>query len=429
MVLLDVLEEHLNEAAFQWEQWERALVAPDFTMEETAAVEERLRAHLEGVEDESAVEAVLWPAFESEELPLIFAAAYALLTLGEVDEVLLRFRRAEPEARTVIRRALELSEAPGLSAPLSGLLKLDDLDVQVHALETLAFRKDTSPEVLTRFLVHEEPRARVAALRGALPLQEETVRRLLPPLLDSSSPDIRAIAVEAGLMSGVGLAWDTCRKVVRSRSTLSPEPLVLIAMGGDDDDISLLVDLAETAELRPMVLWALGFSGRLAAMEACVKYLAEPSVAQVAGEAFSAMTGLRLDGPYALPPGKRPEGAPLPPDLQEDLDANLVPSPEDNLPWPQVAAITLWWKGARSRFEKGKRYLLGQPFSVPLLIDALETSPMRRRHVLARELAIRTRGQHVIPTRAFALRQRESLSRARSTSVSLKGSPFTHTAR
>ncbi len=152
-------------------------------------------------------------------------------------------------------------------------------------------------------------------------------------------------------------------------------------------------------------------------------------MAQVAGEAFSAMTGLRLDGPYALPPGERPEGAPLPPDLQEDLDANLVPSPEDNLPWPQVAAITLWWKGARSRFEKGKRYLLGQPFSGSLLIDALETSPMRHRHVLARELAIRTRGQHVIPTRAFALRQRESLSRPRSTSVSLKGSHFAHTAR
>ncbi|NVJ08907.1 TIGR02270 family protein [Myxococcus sp. AM001] len=429
MVLLDILEEHLNEAAFQWEQWERALMAPDFTLEEAAAVEERLRAHLEGLEDESAAEAVLRPAFESEEPPLIFAAAYALLARGEVDEILHRFRRAEPATRAGIRRAMELSEAPGLSARLPGLLKLEDRDLQVHALETLAFRNEVSPEVLARFLVHEEPRARVAALRGALPLPEDAVRRLLPPLLDSSHPAIRAAAMEAGLMSGVGLAWDTCRKAARSRSALSPEPLVLLAMGGDDEDVSLLVELLETAESRPMVLWALGFSGRLVAMEACVKYLAEPSVAQLAGEALSSMTGLRLDGPYALPPGERPEGAPLPPDLQEDLDANLVPSPEDDLPWPQVAAITRWWDGARDRFEKGKRYLLGQPFSGPVLVDAMETSPMRRRHVLARELAIRTRGQHVIPTRAFFPRQREGLARVRSANISLRGSPFAHTAR
>jgi uncharacterized protein (TIGR02270 family) len=429
MVLLDVLEEHLNEAAFQWEQRERALVAPDFTLEETAEVEERLRAHLEGLEDESAAEAVLHPAFESEEAPLIFATAYALLARGEVDEVLLRFRRAGPEARAGIRRALELSETPGLSARLTGLLKLEDSDLRTQALEALAFRQEASPEVLTHFLVHEEPRARAVALRGALPLPEETVRRLLPALLDSSHPEVRAAAMEAGLTSGVSLAWDACRKAVRSRVRHSPEPMVLLAMGGDDEDVSLLVELLETAELRPTALWALGFSGRLAAMEACVKYLAEPSVARLAGEAFSAMTGLRLEGPHALPSGERPEGAPPPPELQEDLDANLVPTPEDDLPWPQVAAITAWWDQARGRFEKGRRYLLGQPFSGPVLVDALETSPMRRRHVLARELAIRTRGQHVIPTRAFIPRQREGLARARSASPRLRGLPFAHTSR
>ncbi|AKQ63145.1 hypothetical protein A176_000057 [Myxococcus hansupus] len=123
MVLLDILEEHLSEAAFQWEQWERALRAPDFTLHECAVVEERLRAHLEGIEEESAVEAVLWPAFETEEPPLIFAATYALLEVGKLDEVLLQFKSAKPEARVGIRRALELSETPALSARLTELLK------------------------------------------------------------------------------------------------------------------------------------------------------------------------------------------------------------------------------------------------------------------------------------------------------------------
>src|SRR4051812_45741861 len=116
----------------------------------------------------------------------------------------------------------------------------------------------------------------------------------------------------------------------------------------------------------------------------------------------------------SLLPERAPPGAPLPPESQDDLDANLAPTPEDDLPWPHVAAITTWWSEARMRFEKGTRYLLGQPFSGSVLVGALEASPMRRRHVLARELAIRTRGHHVVPTRALSQHQRAALSRARS---------------
>ncbi|HEX5748212.1 MAG TPA: hypothetical protein VFZ09_18375 [Archangium sp.] len=54
---------------------------------------------------------------------------------------------------------------------------------------------------------------------------------------------------------------------------------------------------------------------------------------------------------------------------------------------------------------------------------------MRRRHVLARELAIRTRGQHVIATRAFIPRQRAGLARVRGAHLSLRGPAFAHTSR
>lgn len=429
MVLVDIWEEHLDEAAFHWSQWERALLAPDFTLAETAEREERLLAHLEGLEDEAALDTVVRPAFESEEPPRLSAATHALLALGQVDEVLVRLRGATGEARTAMGRALEVCEAPSLGARLRELLTVEDLDLQARVLEALVFRQEASAEVLGRFLLHDEPRARVAALRGAAPLPEDTVRGRLPALLDSAHPGLRSAAMEAGLASGARLAWEVCRQAVRSGATHGAEPLVLLALGGDEEDVRLLVELLESAERRPRVLWALGFSGRVAAMEACVKYLAEPSVARLAGEAFSAMTGLRLEGPHALPPGERPPGAPPPPEEQEDLDANLVPSPEEDLPWPHVAAVTDWWHEARRRFEKGQRYLLGQPFRGPVLLEALETSPMRRRHVLARELTIRTRGQHVIPTRAFTRRQYAALDRARSACTHLRGLPLAHTLR
>ena len=429
MVLVDVLEEYLDEAAFRWVQWERTLVAPDFTLAETAEREERLLACLEGLEDEDALDTVVRPAFDAEEAPRISAAAHALLALGEVEEVLVRLRGTEAPARAAILRALEVSEAPGLGARLLELLKLEDTALQAGVLEALAFRQEAPAEVLVRFFRHDEQRAQVAALRGALPLPEDAVRRYLPALLDSAHPGIRAVAMEAGLASGVRLAWEACLKAVRSPGAYAREAMVLLALGGDEAEASLLVDWLESAELRADALWALGFSGRVAAMEACVKYLEVPEVAHLAAEALSTMTGLRLEGAHALPPGERPEGAPVPPEEQESLDANLVPRPEDDLPWPHVAAVRDWWTQARTGFAQGTRYLLGQPFSGPVLLEALECSPMRRRHVLARELAIRTRGQHDIPTRAFTRRQREAIARARGECARLKSTSLASTLR
>ncbi|MBZ4419653.1 hypothetical protein, partial [Myxococcus sp. RHSTA-1-4] len=339
MVLVDVLEEYLDEAAFRWVQWQRALVAPDFTLAETAEREERLLAHLEGLEDEAALDTVVRPAFDSEEAPRISAAAHALLALGEVEEVLVRLRGAEAPARAANLRALEVSEAPGLGARLLELLKLEDTALQAGVLEALVFRQEAPAEVLVRFFRHDEPRAQVAALRGVLPLPEDTVRRQLPALLDSAHPAIRAAAMEAGLASGVRLAWEACRKAVQSPGAHVREAMVLLALGGDETEASMLVGLLKSAELRAQALWALGFSGRVAAMEACVEYLEVPEVAQLAGEALSVMTGLRLEGAYALSPGERPEGAAVPPEEQESLDADLVPRPEDDLPWPHVAAV------------------------------------------------------------------------------------------
>ncbi len=426
MLLVDVLEEHLDEAEFRWLQWEKALGAPDFSLVETARLEELLLAHLDGlvVGASAAAESVLRPALETEDAFRISAAAWGLLALGEVDEVLLRLREAEPEARAAIRRALELSEAPGLGTRLLDTLKLEDTALQAEVLEALAFRQEAPPEVLAHFFTHDERRARVAALRAAVPLPEDVARRLLPMLLDSSHPGIRAAAMEAGVASGVKQAWEACRTAVRAQDAHSPEAMVLLAMGGGVQELPFLMALLDAEKLRPQALWALGFSGWVAAMEACLAWLEVPGVAQLAGEAFAAMTGLRLEGRYALPPGERPEGAPPPPELEEGLDADLVPKPEDDLPWPNVAAVRGWWSAEKKRFVKDTRYLLGRPFSGSGLVEALETSPMRRRHVLARELALRSQGALVVRTRAFTHVQRAKLARARAASSRIRTESF-----
>src|SRR5690242_10365122 len=80
-MIWNVCEEHLDEAAFRWTQWERALEAPDFTLVDTAEWEERARAHVEGlVAGGVAVEEkLLVPALEEEEPGRVSSAALALV--------------------------------------------------------------------------------------------------------------------------------------------------------------------------------------------------------------------------------------------------------------------------------------------------------------------------------------------------------------
>ena len=81
LVLWDVVEEHLDEASFLSEQWERALVSPDVILDGVAdGPEERLLAHLDGlaIAGAKAGPRLLEPRFESEQPEEVFAAALAL---------------------------------------------------------------------------------------------------------------------------------------------------------------------------------------------------------------------------------------------------------------------------------------------------------------------------------------------------------------
>jgi hypothetical protein len=65
--------------------------------------------------------------------------------------------------------------------------------------------------------------------------------------------------------------------------------------------------------------------------------------------------------------------------------------------------------------------LEGQLFGPQALIDALWTHPMRRRHVLAQELALRSRGAYQVPTRAFVEHQLRVMREARATPTAVSG--------
>ena len=418
----DIYETHLDEAAFRWSQWEAALDAPDFILGEVAELEERFAAHLDGLilGGTPVARRLLEPALASEEPERIVTAALALLRGEEAPgpaAVLAALPTAEPSALAGLRRALELAPSAAIPTALPSLLEKEDAlpALWVLVLDTLGTHGLATPALCTPLLSHPEPEVAAAALRAAsrarLPLEPASVHRAL----DSRAPVLRDAALLAGLMGGHAGAWAACRALVDSRASEARLPLLLLGLGGDEQDVKRLLARLDDEELRADALWALGFSGRVAAADACVALMREAPVAALAGEAFSAITGLRIEGGHATEKEEREE---------DDLDADLTLRPEDALPLPHAEQVAVWWKEARARLDPKQRHLAGQPFTPQVLLEALVSAPMRRRHALALELALRSRGALQVPTRAFVQHQVAGWKAARAAPATSFSRPF-----
>ncbi|RKH20224.1 TIGR02270 family protein [Corallococcus sp. CA047B] len=426
-VLMDVLEEHLGEASFLWNQRERGLVASNLTLVDVAEIEARLLAHVDGliVAGVPAVEKLLIPALEEMEAEQVAAAAYTLLNVQEpsgTDLVRTALEATSSEVLPALYRALELRGSEALPSWLPTLLKQEDptrlaLSLELHATHGV----DPGP-TLPELLRHKEPRVAAAALRVAARIHHPLDRHLFQSYLNSTEPKLRDAAIEAGLLGGHRSAWAACQSAVESRAPDLRFPALLLALGGEARDEEQLRQLLHEPRHRPDTLWALGFSGRRSAAEACLEWMEDPTVSHLALEAFCAITGLPLEERFVVQPSEEDS---LPPLEEDDLTADLTHKPEDDLPRPATTAVLAWWKDEQPRFEMERRYLYGKPFGLESLYESLLTAPMRRRHVPALDLALRSRGELTVPTRALTSHQRQALEKLRTASPSLFRTPFT----
>ncbi|MFY2556014.1 TIGR02270 family protein [Corallococcus terminator] len=425
-VLTDVLEQHLSEAAFLWSQRERGLFAPNLVLVDVAETEERLLAHMDGlaVAGPPAVEKLLIPALEEMEAEQVAAATYTLLNIQEppgIDLVRTALEMAGPEVLPAFYRALELWDSAALRSWVPFLLKQEDPARLALSLELLASHEVDPGPPLPELLRHEDSRVVAAALRVAARLHHPVDRHLFHTSLSSTVPALRDAALETGLRGGRRSAWAACQSAVESTAPDLSFPALLVALGGEARDVERLRQLLHEPRHRPATLWALGFSGRRSAAETCLEWMEDPAVSHLALEAFRSITGLPQEERFAAPPI---EEDPLPP-LDEDLAADLTHGPEDDLPRPATMEVLAWWKMERQRFDLERRYLHGEPFGMEALRAALLTGPMRRRHVLALELELRSRGSLNVPTRAWTAVQRKAVAKLSAAAPSLFRSSWT----
>jgi len=138
-----------------------------------------------------------------------------------------------------------------------------------------------------------------------------------------------------------------------------------------------------------------------------IKHMAQNKTAQVAGEAFSIVTGADL----ALLDLERkpPENVESGPN-DDAQDPNVDMDPDGDLPWPDVEKVEKWWAANESRFQKGTRYFMGKPVTREHCIDVLKNGYQRQRILAAHYLCLLEPGTPLFNTSAPAWRQQRLLA-------------------
>jgi uncharacterized protein (TIGR02270 family) len=434
-ILWDVVEEHLEEAAFLAEQHARASDSPTLDLAGLERGEARLAAHLDGllqggapVYERIVEKALLEP--DPEDPSRVVAAALVALGSG-------RFRALEP---LLGHEAPEVRDAAVHACSLAGGASGSPIDDWLHArlrdltgsaerasLLRIVGRRGLDAVTLVAWLQGDDPQIARAAATAARHADGRRHMAVIEYLLDHPDAEVR----EAALVTA--LAWRSHRASVLCESwaledTPRPLPMALYAMlGGPPQHDRLARKLALPAHRRG-ALFALGFSGNLAQLPALMPFLSgpDPVVARIAAQAISTIVGIDLGAaPFvaappaagAAAPAQDPEAASaLPPLEEDDLEADLAPVPEEGLPVPNAEAIRIFCERSTSSLAPGGRYLGGRPAGLEVSLGYLERAPLRRRHVLALGVGIQTGGKVWIDTRAFAPAQRRHIARARAVS-------------
>ena len=368
--ILDILEEHLNELDFLWEQRERFVFSPDWTLKQLAAHEERAEAHLDGLRIGAGHSVdIARPALTAGETGLATAATFVLTAfdLPELEhEVLHALKAAPPKSRDGIRIGLRHVDIKRMAAELVELAISAAPAVRAAALDILAFHRLPPPKGIPVLLADPDPRVRLLVYDAAGRFGGPWSYDVLRDALDDDSPALRLAALRASARMGLPDLSDTCRKAAVRADNPAPEALTFLGVLGDRSDLPILLNSIRRPRLTAAALAGLGSLGSIGVVPALLDAMADAKLAHAAGRAFVRITGAADIG--ASTPSPPPE------DLTEEEQGTW----DESLP-PDPAKARAWWEQERGRLSLAARYQSGHDVTKMPLGDRFDEMPLETR--------------------------------------------------
>lgn len=384
----EILEEHLETAAFLFEQREQTLSSSANTFRDAREADERIASHLDGL-TLAGVEAhaLLEQALGSDEPPVVRAAAYALLSMKtpEADALALTaLESASTDALQALRLALSDAAPAHLAPALRQIAARSDRDDVACAVTESLLYGGTEVELtrLGAFQSHSDASVRtgawqitaLAAARAVARMRLE--RTALMAALRDEEPLVRSAALEACIWSRQDWILKYCRDRVKEPEQPWVPEMAILAVLGAPEDLDHIVRLAARPSLGLRRFQLLASFGHPKGVEPLLEALGstDPAVAAAAATAFTRLTGFDVNTTKRVAvsgPGESPA---------DEFEAEFV----EEVLVPDTAAAKAWWGEARARFNQSTRRARGLDLSKETLELANRVDLMTRSESIKR---------------------------------------------
>ncbi|MBH9397516.1 TIGR02270 family protein [Pseudomonas aeruginosa] len=404
--IVSMLDQHAEEAAFLALLRDYAVCAPHYDLEELAELDQRIEAHLDGlsIAGQAGYEA-LFEQLDAHAQGEAFALAALAMQAGD-EAVIGRMRACLAESREARRgfaAALGWLDWERVQPWVERLLASPEPLFRSLGLAACGMhRQDPGPALLSA-LGHADPAVLARAARPAGELRRRDLMADIRAYRAHDDPSLCFWANWATAQMGDEEALGPLRAFAGQPGPFQlPATMVLLAWQPRDTSMAWIRQLMQAAETRRIGIQATGLFGDPVAVPWLIQQMRDESLARVAGEAFSLITGADL-ALLDLELEVLPDHDPGPNDDPDD--ENVALDDDENLTWPEAERVSAWWRDNGARFVAGRAYLFGEPLGEARCREVLRDGPQRQRMAAACLLARFVPGLPLFPTSAPVRRQ------------------------
>jgi uncharacterized protein (TIGR02270 family) len=410
MILDNIVSQHAEEAAFLWLLRDAAVSAPHYQLSDIAELESRIEAHLDGLR--VAGEAGWGHCAEQlshAEAGEVFTAGYMALdsAMTSALEKVLEVVHKEPTTARGLISALGWVDRDKLQGLVVSWLQSDVPLLRRIGLSTCAIQRVDCGAYLTKAMDDPDAGVRARALKSIGEIRRQDMNQALLQHMQDEDEGCRFWSAWAASMVGDRRGTECLVSFTQGNSPfILPALELLMRRMESAEAVSLLRALSQEQSVIRAVVKASGHFGDSASVPWLIEKMKSPDLARIAGEAVSQITGLDLS--YQDLEGDWPDDFQSgPTENPEDEDVAL--DQDEDLPWPDVSAITQWWDQHQPEYPTGIRRLCGVAVSREQCLQILQNGYQRQRQAAAMELAMFDQQQPLFNTSAIARRQSQRL--------------------
>lgn len=387
--------------------------APHIKLEQLRRLDDRLAAHVDGLNVAGEYGAHLVVAvLEDVGMGQIFMATVQVIGTQDaiaLDKVI-SLAQALPDSRWGLISAFGWVSAANLRGITQSLLNSENPFRRQVGIAACGMHRVDPGEALVAALNDVDPALRACALRTAADVGRVELRAVCEEALADVDPQCAFEAARAvALLGNRQRAAPALGKFAVTPGPSRADALaLLLKLQTPTEAHAVLKTLSyDPADIR-LVIRGVGFAGDPRYVPWLIQKMQDPKLMRLAGESFSLITGLDLawvDFEQSAP--ERDQTGPT----DDPDDDDVAMDEDDGLPWPNAEKIAAWWQANGHRFTEGTRYFMGEPPSPAHCRQILKEGFQRQRIAAAEWLCLLQPGTPLFNTAAPAWRQQRWLAR------------------